>query len=1188
MVEVIVPGLYLVSGVSACAFAQQLGLGTASSSSRSHLFLALICLIWVPGAIFLAQTMHAATEAQLVPALKNNIDASLAVAALLPWFIAWQTGVRFMRFLIALSVLFGVLIVVNEVSPYGLQYERIEEIYQQQLPWGETLTRVRGPAGPWMSAAFLSVLAAFGYVLGALLDSYRRARSTKTLWMLAAFGLFVATGVEGMFVRLSILDFVEADPFGFTVMIVLMAGLAARETTRQMRSSESKYQLMFENVPTAMLAVDPASGAISEANEAALQTLGYRRDELLATSLADLTRSEDRDESQRRFALIAGGSVDKMRYDRWYVRKDGSCALVDCSVSALKDDHGKVVRLVVGASDITERRLMEDELRENQEKLRGFYEQSSLGIALTDMHGHYLEFNQAFAHICGYPPEELKTLDYWTLTPRQYDVHEREQLESLNRTGRYGPYEKEYVRKDGTLIPIRLNGVVITGRDGQRFIWSIIEDVTEANRAKVALKRESQKNLSLLRNASDGVHILDSQGNLLEASDSFCAMLGYQREEIIGKHISCWDAQLSNLEIGQKLKEQLARPARSQFETCHRRKDGSTLDVEISGLPLEWDGQMLLFNSSRDITERKRSEAALRESEKRLRFIIDESPVAISFSRDGYTLDVNGAFLKLFAYRDVEEVRGTSVLGRIAPQSRVQIEDRIQRRKRGNWEGYQYETIGLRRDESQFPMLVFAKPLELADGAATMAFLIDFSERRAAEEKIRRLAFFDQLTGLPNRDLFGDRVRHALAASVRTTRHSAMLLIDLDNFKTVNDSLGHSSGDTLLQEVAKRIRGATRERDSIARLGGDEFVVLLEDLSDRQSEAGADVESVAEKILHAFEEPFELNARVVRCTCSIGATVFRDPRLTPEDVIKQADIAMYEAKDAGRNVLRFFDPRMQVLISARVVLEADLHRALALGQFALHYQIQVDESFLPIGAEALLRWSHPDRGFVPPADFIPLAEEKGLIVPLGQWVLETACAQLQIWHQNPLTRDLVLAINVSPKQFRRPNFVEQVRVAMQRHNVNPPQLKLEITETMLVDEIEEAITTMHALKAMGVRLSVDDFGTGYSCLQYLKRLPLDQLKIDKSFVRNIASDANDHAIVRTVIAMAHSLNVDVIAEGVESEEQCEMLRQCGCLHFQGYFFGKPVPAEQFDGLIEATLIGHYQSQSTRARKLIGQ
>lgn len=444
----------------------------------------------------------------------------------------------------------------------------------------------------------------------------------------------------------------------------------------------------------------------------------------------------------------------------------------------------------------------------------------------------------------------------------------------------------------------------------------------------------------------------------------------------------------------------------------------------------------------------------------------------------------------------------------------------------------------------------------------------DITSRKRAEEQIHNLAYFDPLTGLPNRTLLLDRLKHAMTAGDRNGVFGAVLLIDLDNFKTLNDTLGHDMGDMLLKQVAQRLSQVVREGDTVARLGGDEFVVILEGLSENVLEAAGKTEFVGNKILATLNQPYQFGTHAHRSSPSIGATLFDGNPHTMDDLLKHVDIAMYQAKKDGRNALRFFDPHMQESINARMELELELHKALEKRQLHLHYQIQVDNSGRPLGAEALIRWNHPERGLVSPAEFIPLAEETGLILPVGQWVLETACSQIKTWEIGELTRDLVLSINVSAKQLHQTDFVDQVQAAVRQYDIKPALLKLELTEGMLLENIEGTIATMNALNAIGVRISLDDFGTGYSSLQYLKRLPLDQLKIDRSFVRDIATDSSDKAIVTTIIVMAHSLNLDVIAEGVETEEQRQFLFNAGCSHFQGYLFSKPVPIGQFESLLD--------------------
>lgn len=450
------------------------------------------------------------------------------------------------------------------------------------------------------------------------------------------------------------------------------------------------------------------------------------------------------------------------------------------------------------------------------------------------------------------------------------------------------------------------------------------------------------------------------------------------------------------------------------------------------------------------------------------------------------------------------------------------------------------------------------------------------AELNAANEQLARmnamlesLATQDPLTQLPNRRLLLDRLHKALSAGERNGHYGAIMFIDLDNFKTLNDTLGHDLGDMLLRQVAQRLQASVRDADTVARIGGDEFIVMLESLSETPIEAAAQTEIVGHKILDLLNQPYEMVTSKYQLSASIGATLFNDNRQSAEELLRQGDIAMYQAKKSGRNALRFFDPRMQEVVNARALLETELRMAITTHQFQLYYQIQIqgqqsNGSLRPSGAEALIRWIHPTRGVIAPDTFIALAEETGLILPIGQWVLSTACAQLSVWQHDPLTRNLVLSVNVSARQFLQPDFVAQVQTVIARHGINPKRLKLELTEGLLLENIDDTIGKMNLLNQIGVKFSLDDFGTGYSSLQYLKRLPLDQLKIDRSFVRDIVSDSSDLAIVSTIIAMAKSLNLNVIAEGVETEAQFRLLLNHGCLHYQGYLFSRPVPIGEFE------------------------
>ncbi len=594
-------------------------------------------------------------------------------------------------------------------------------------------------------------------------------------------------------------------------------------------------------------------------------------------------------------------------------------------------------------------------------------------------------------------------------------------------------------------------------------------------------------------------------------------------------------------------------------------EDGRCAIVETRKVPMfNEEGQRKgLVVIGRDVTERKRAELELRIAAA----AFEAQEGILITDRDECILRVNHAFTRLTGYSAEEAIGRTPALLHSGRQDagfyRI-LWETVNRDK--YWQG---EIWNRRKDGTVYPEWLTITAVTDADGQVThyVAVCSDLTLRKAADEKIHQLAFYDPLTRLPNRSLLVDRLQKATAASAHSGQYGALLFLNLDHLKILNDTQGHNIGDLLLIEVARRLQSCVRESDSVARLGGDEFAVILETLSVNTDEAAVQAELVAEKIHVALSDPCQLEEHVHHGTSSIGISLFRGHEESVEDLFKHADIAMYQAKIAGRNTIRFYDPAMQAAMETRSELESELHEALEKQHFRLYYQIQVDSQQRPLGAEALLRWEHPERGLVSPLQFIPLAEETGLIVPIGLWVLQTACAQLKAWQRDALTRDLTLAVNVSAKQFHQADFVAQVQRVLTGSGAPPSLLKLELTESVVLENVEDIIIKMRAVKLLGVKFSMDDFGTGYSSLQYLKRLPLDQIKIDQSFVRDITSDPDDAAMVKTIIAMTDALGLNVIAEGVETEAQREFLELHNCHAFQGYLFSKPIPVKEFEKLI---------------------
>lgn len=592
------------------------------------------------------------------------------------------------------------------------------------------------------------------------------------------------------------------------------------------------------------------------------------------------------------------------------------------------------------------------------------------------------------------------------------------------------------------------------------------------------------------------------------------------------------------------------------------RKDGTLVWLSVSWVPItDARGVLTGFRTSgRDITDRKQVEAELR-----IAAVAFDSLEAMMVSDANNTiLRVNSAFTECTGYTADEAVGQTPRLLRSHHHDAAFFREMWETIHRiGGWQG---EIWGRRKNGEVYPKWLTISAVTGEGGVVShyVGTHHDITERKIAEERIKELAFFDALTRLPNRTLLLDRLTQAITLSARSGACGALLFIDLDHFKTLNDTLGHDKGDLLLQQVAQRLAASVREGDTVARVGGDEFVVVLGSLHETWQEAASQTEGMGEIILDVLGKSYQLDDVDYRSTASIGATVFRGHQTSIDELLKQADLAMYKSKELGRNALCFFDPAMQTVVVERAALEAGLRKAIEGNQFVLHYQAQVLDGEGVVGAEALVRWQHPERGMVPPANFIHLAEETGMILALGNWVLETACTQLALWAMRPDMSHLTIAVNVSAQQFREPDFVAKVLNVIRRTGANPNRLKLELTESVLVDNVQDIIEKMHALKARGVVFSLDDFGIGYSSLSYLKRLPLDQLKIDQSFVRDVLIDPNDAAIARTIVALAQSLGLGVIAEGVETEEQRDFLAGAGCHAYQGFYFCRPLPVEGFE------------------------
>ncbi len=819
---------------------------------------------------------------------------------------------------------------------------------------------------------------------------------------------------------------------------------------------------------------------------------------------------------------------------------------------------------------ISRNREVTDKLRDSETRYYSALSALSEGVFIQGSNGEILTANNAAGSILGLSVDQIEGRGLgdqkWQAThedgtPWSWDTHPA--IEVLKTGKSISKAIMGIHRPDGSLAWISVNAepIVISGEKEPHKVVTSFTDITMSKQAESNLRIAA-----IAFESQEGMMVTDANEVIQRINKAFTESTGYTSEDVAGQTPRLLRSDRQDAEFYRSMRETLRLNGKWEGEIWNRHKDGanyptwltiSAVKGENNGIVTHYVGSLL------DISERKRYESLILENEQRLVDILNVSPIAVRIARK------HGREVVFYNRSYADLIKNVHAMGDDPKRYYVHIEDYEEvLTELENGKSVINRQIELKiPDNMTVWTLASYMPIQYKGENAVLGWFYDITSLKAAEEKIRQLAFHDPLTRLPNRQLLLDRLQQALASSTRSGRNGALLFIDLDNFKSLNDTLGHIMGDLLLRQVAQRLTACVREGDTVARLGGDEFVVMLEDLSEKTIEAAEQTEVVGEKVLAALEQPYQLDTHEFRNSASVGATVFNGTQQETEELLKQADIAMYQAKKAGRNTIRFFDPEMQDSINLRVALEGELHKALEHQQFQLHYQIQVDNSRRPLGAEALIRWMHPERGIVSPNQFIQLAEETGLILSIGRWVLDTACAQLKLWESDEATRKLSLAVNVSARQFHQTDFVEQVQSVVQQHAINPNLLKLELTESLLLGDIKDTVITMNGLTNIGVRLSLDDFGTGYSSLQYLKLLPLDQIKIDQSFVRDIATDQNDAAIVQTIIAMAGTLGLEAIAEGVETEAQREFLELRGCQAFQGYLFSKPLPIERFEELI---------------------
>ena len=808
--------------------------------------------------------------------------------------------------------------------------------------------------------------------------------------------------------------------------------------------------------------------------------------------------------------------------------------------------------------------MQTDPVRRANSLLKLLERTAFVGVWTLDLKAHHLEWSDQLAAIHdgppGYVPPRDRAFDFYAPEWRSKIVA---LVGACATAGQPFDEEMQIVTLSGRRAWVRTIGHPVHDASGAIVgVEGAVQDIAPHGHRQGTLLRHTVS-MGGAMGSGEAFATVDREGRFTYINGEIEQLLHRPARELLGLPI--WNSFQKTVRM--RLEEQFRHSCASGAVLETEELDANlSRRIEVRGHPF---GAGLAVHL-RDVTARHKSQEQLRLLESSIARLNDIVIIteAGPFREPGPRIVfVNEAFERRTGYTP-EEVLGRTPRLLQGPATQRSELDRI-RAAMEQWQPARVDLINYKKSGEAFWVDLEVSPVwdEARKLTHWVAVGRDITERKTAEEKIQYLAFYDPLTRLPNRQLLLDRLQRALSDHDRP-HEGALMFIDLDNFKVLNDTLGHQKGDQLLQQVAERLRSCVARGDTVARLGGDEFVILLENNGHKPLEPAAGARIVSERILAKLGEPYVLSGHLHHSTCSIGVTLFGRAPWSVSELLKQADLAMYQAKNAGRNTVRFFDPEMQAVVTANATLATDLRQAWREGQFLIDYQPQVGADGRMTGVEALLRWRHPNREMVPPAHFIPTAEETSLIIPIGRWVLEQACAQLAEWARNPQRSHLSIAVNVSVRQFRDPDFVDQVMTAIANSGIAPHKLKLELTESLLADGIEVTVAKMGSLKAMGVTLSLDDFGMGYSSLSYLKRLPLDQLKIDREFVKDILTDANDAAIARTIVGLAQSLGLGVIAEGVETQAQRAFLAQQGCYEYQGYLFCKPLPIDELEAFME--------------------
>ena len=978
-----------------------------------------------------------------------------------------------------------------------------------------------------------------------------RASEEKAKERAGALMLAFALGSLGLIDYVPSLGY-DIYPVGYMAVLAFVIVAASAVWQLQLVDLTPEYAAgqLLATMKSAVIVVD-MEGRIRVANRGATTLLGYDPRTLLGMHVRQLVEA-DSTLTTAQF-LHSKGVMEQSIVWR---AADGTRIDVLATSSFVRDGEGRPVGVVYVATDHTERKRADEALRESEQRFRTLFDANPLPMWVYDTETlRFTAVNEAALRTYGYTREEFARMTILDIRPPEDVAAVRAELPHLAE--RRGPLPFRHTKKDGTIIDVEITSFEFVSA-GRRTRHVIAQDVTERKRAEEQLRQSEERLRELFENANDVVYTHDLQGNYTSMNFAGERITGYDRDEVLSMKIS----DVIVPEHLERAKEAFARKLRGEdtatfYEIDIVAKDGRRIPVEVSTRLIKRDGQPVAVQGiARDISDRKENEA-------RYRLLFERNLAGVyRTTTDGRILDCNDACARIFGYAtraDFLTQPAFSVYDNASMRERTLAVLREQKSVSN------LEAKMRRRDGSAVWVLENINLIETRDGEVLEGTIIDITDRKVAQEQLEYQAYHDALTGLPNRLLFRDRVEMSLAHARRSAHHAAIMFLDLDHFKLVNDTLGHTVGDRLLQAVGARLADCVRAEDTIARMGGDEFTILLTEIADRRSAA-----IVAAKVLEAVGQPLVVDGHELFVTTSIGIAVFPDDGADAETLLKNADRAMYRAKELGRHNYQYATPGSFEIAGGRLALERSLHHAIEREEFVVHYQPMVEISTgRVVGAEALVRWNHPESGLLGPDEFIPIAEESQLIVPLGEWVLRTACEQMRAWHEAG-HGGLRIAVNLSPRQFHERDLVATVERVLADTGFPPELLDLEITESTAMQNAELSLGILRRLKEKGIRISIDDFGTGYSSLNYLKRFPIDTVKIDHDFVRDLGAGTSDGAIISAVISMARALKLRVIAEGVETHEQLAFLAREQCSEMQGFLYSRPLPAADFERNLRET------------------